>query len=224
MVYKIVDHKYRVIVESLIITIVIFIIGFSIGFYFENYRTDKIISSYQTDQINSLDVKLQDYYYQIMDSSSCSQAITQNLAFADSTYNTGIAIQKYDEANQITSDLSLEKKDYVLLDTELWLNTALLYQKCNHPFDIIVYLYAGNSPTDAVVAQQKIISNVLQDVKQDKGNKVILIPIAGDLGLGIVNLQESIYNVTSFPSIIINDKVVLQGYHSKENIESYLTA
>jgi len=32
----------------------------------------------------------------------------------------------------------------------------------------------------------------------------------------------NIYNVTSLPSIIINEKIVLEGFHTEEEIESYL--
>ncbi|MCH7567963.1 MAG: hypothetical protein IIA87_00945 [Nanoarchaeota archaeon] len=222
MVHKIVDNRYRIFVESLLITFIIFIIGFSVGFFVESYRTDKIIDSYRDYEVEALDLKLQNYYYQIMSRSSCDVAIEQNFIFADKLYNDGLIIERYEEASQITDNVEREKKRYVLLKTELWLNTLLLKEKCDNPFDTIVYFYTNDPSNNIVLSQQKIISNVLKDIKEDKGNSVILLPIAGDLGLESVDLQMRIYNVTSLPSILINEEILLEGFHTVEEIESYL--
>jgi len=209
----------------------IVIIGFSIGMYFEYNRSNSIIEQYKNYEVQSLDLTLQNYYYQTMDETSCQAAIKQNFIFADDIYAKGLLLEKYEEANQISSDLLLEKKRYVLLKTELWLNSILLKKKCNQPFDTVVYFYSAD-PSDVVsVAQQKIISNVLKTVKENEGNKIVLLPIAGDMQigdnsndppLGIVAMQERVYNVTKFPSILINEKILLEGFHTQEEIQSYL--
>ena len=78
MVHKIIDSKYRVFIDSALITILILIIGFSMGIFVESYRTDKIADFYKDYEIEALDLKLQNYYYQIMDQSTCEEAIEQN--------------------------------------------------------------------------------------------------------------------------------------------------
>ena len=197
-------------------------LGFSWGFYFENFRTNKIAESYKNYEIEALDLKLQNYYYQIMGQSSCKEAIEQNFIFADNLYYTGLEIERAEEANQITEDIIREKRRHALLKTELWLNTILLKKKCDNPFDTVVYIFAHDPKNNAKVSEQKILSNILKTVKENKGNKIILIPIAGDMNLGVVDLQKRIYNITYFPSIIINEKIVLEGFHTQEEIKSYL--
>ena len=214
--------KYKVFLESLVISILILMIGVFIGFFVESYRTAKIVEYYKDYEIQALDLKLQNYYYQIMNASSCQQAIEQNFIFADDIYNQGLVLEKYEEANQISDDLLREKKRYVLLKTELWLNSLLLKEKCGNPFDTIVYFYSGDPKSSGVIAQQKIISNVLKSVKEEKGNKVILLPIAGDLDLKAVELQMKIYGIKSLPSILINEKDILKGFNTEEKIISYL--
>ena len=221
MVYKM-SEKSRVFVESLVITLFVLMIGFSWGFYFENFRTNKIAESYKNYEIEALDLKLQNYYYQIMGQSSCKEAIEQNFIFADNLYNTGLEIERAEEANQITEEIIREKRRHALLKTELWLNTILLKEKCNNPFDTVVYIFAHDPKNNAKVSEQKILSNVLKSVKEIKGNEIILIPIAGDMNLGAVDLQNRIYNITYFPSIIINEKITLEGFHTVEEITSYL--
>ena len=222
MVYKIIGTKYWVFVEALVFTVLIFIIGFSLAMFIEFNRINTISQDYKNYEIETLDLKLQNYYFQIMDSSSCKQAIEQNFQFADDIYLKGLKLEQYEEANQLTDDLKIEKKRYVLLKTELWLNSLLLKEKCKDPFDTIVYLYSGDPSNNIAVAQQKVISNVLKDVKDDKGNSVILIPIAGDLELKSVELQMNVYNITSLPAILINEKKVIYGYSNAKDIEKYL--
>ena len=156
-----------------------------------------------------------------MDSAQCDKAIEQNFIFADKIYNTGLLIEKYEEASQISDLMTIEKKRYVLLKNELWLNSILLKKKCNNPFHTLVYVYA-QTKTSSKDAEQAAISDVLKQIKQEKCNKIILIPLAGDMGLDSVTMQLNIYNITYLPSIIINEKYVLQGYNKKEQIESYL--
>jgi phosphomevalonate kinase len=197
-------------------------LGVLIGFIIESDRTASVVENYKNNEISALDLRLQNYYYQTMDRGTCDLAIQQNFIFADKLYNEGLKLEKYEEANQITEDLLLEKKRYVLLKTELWLNTILLNDKCNDSFNTIVYIYSTNQHSSIVSTEQNIISNVLKEVKDDKGNSVVLIPIAGDLDLQIVDLQLRTYNISDFPAVLINEETILYGYHSKEEIESYL--
>ena len=224
MVYKIakLNNRHKVFIETLVLTLLILIIGFSLGFYVEYYRTRATIENYKFFEIESLDLRLQNYYYQIMDSVDCEIAIKENLNFADRVYDTGLRIEKYEEANELTGDLLLEKKKYVLLKTELWLNSLLLKKKCNNPFHTIVYFYSKDNSLPKE-AEQEAISNILKEVKEEKGNKVILLPIAGDLGLPSVDMQMRIYNITYLPSTLIDEEFILESFYNKEKITQYLS-
>lgn len=221
MVHEIVKSKYGVFVEALIFTLFVVIIGFFIGYYVEYLRTNSIEQSYKQYEIEALDLKLQNYYYQIMDSSSCNNAIEQNLIFADKIYNTGLTLERYENVNDLSKDILLEKERYVLLKNELWLNSILLKRKCNDSFHTVVYLYSQKTDTSKE-AEQAAIANTLKKVKEDYGNNIILIPLAGDLDLDSVTMQLKNYNIVYLPSVIIDEKTVLAGYASPEDIEKYL--
>ncbi len=221
MVYEIIKSKNKIFLDTLVITLALLIIGFSIGFFVESFRVQKINDYYRDFEIQALDLKLQNYYYQIMDEASCIEAIKQNFIFADEIYNTGLILEKYEKANQISSEILIEKKRYVLLKTELWLNSILLKKKCNESFHTIVYFYSRDY-NKAKEAEQKIISDILSMIKAEQGNKVVLLPIAGDLDIDSVTLQERIYNITYLPSIVIDEKYVLSGFVSEEEINQYL--
>ncbi len=222
MVHEIIRSKIGLFLEAGVLTLLILIVGFSIGFFVEQNRLNHILEDYKNFEVEALDLKLQNYYYQIMDSASCNEAIAQNLIFADKIYNQGLIIEKYEDAGELLkSSLLIEKKKQVLQKTELWLNSILLKKKCNNSFHTLVYLYT-QTPNSAKEAEQAAISKVLKEVKTEFGNKIILIPIAGDLGLDSVDLQRKVYNITSLPSILIDEKIALVGFQNKETIENYL--
>lgn len=223
MVHQIVklESKYRVFIETLILTLLILLIGFSLGFYVEYYRAKTIIDDYKYFEIDVLDLKLQNYYYQIIDSADCKTAIQENLNFADRIYEKGLAIEKAEESSELIDNIIIEKKKYVLLKTELWLNSILLKKKCNNPFHTVAYIYSQKKDL-AKQAEQDAISKTLEELKQEKGNNIILLPIAGDIDLPSVDMQLRIYNVTYLPSIIIDEKIVLESYHNIEELEKYL--
>lgn len=221
MVYKIIKGEHGVFFETLLITLVILLIGFFVGFFVEEYRTGKIADSYNQFDINSTDLRLQNYYYQIMSEASCDKAIKQNFIFADEIYETGLVLEKYEQASELSKDLLIQKKRYVLLKTELWLNSILLKEKCKKPFDTVVYIYS-QTPNSIKKAEQDSVSNTLRELKDEMKNQIILIPIAGDLGLEIVNLQLDVYNITYFPSVIINENYTLEGFHSLNEIKAVL--
>jgi len=222
MVHEIVKSKYRIFIETLFFTLLILLIGFLMGVLIEYSRTNRIISDYKDFEVRVIDLRLQNYYYQIMDESTCKEAINQNLIFADDIYDEGLLIQKYEDANELSDDILLEKKKYVLLKTELWLNSILLKKKCPKSFHTVVYVY---SQTEDLIkkTEQDSISNTLKKIKEERGNDIILIPIAGDLGLDIVETQLRVYNITYLPTILIDEKITLNGFQKEEDIKKYLT-
>tara|TARA_Y100000310_G_C20532552_1_gene739230 strand:- start:391 stop:1065 length:675 start_codon:yes stop_codon:yes gene_type:complete len=223
MVHKIIQSKYRIFIETLLLTLLILVIGFLIGIQVEQYRTNKIISNYKIFEVDALDLKLQNFYYQIMGKSSCNIAVEQNFIFADKIYNQGLILEKYEEANELSKDILLEKKRYVLLKTELWLNSILLREKCEGAFDTVVYIYSQNEGGEmGKKAEQDAVSNVLRSIKEERGNEIILIPIAGDLGLDSVELQMQVHKIDYLPSVIINELHILEGFKNKEEVELYL--
>ena len=214
-------HNTFVFFEALVITLILLLVGFSIGLYFESFRTNKIVQSYKNFEIDALDLKLQNYYYQILEEENCEIAFDENIAFADRLYNEGLIIQKYEDINQITEDLILEKKRYVLLKTELWLNSIILKGRCKKDFHTLVYIYS-NTPGQAKRAEQEAISNILKEIKEKRGNEVILVPIAGDMGLRAIGLQMKIFDIDYLPSVIIDEEHVFEGFHNIEDMEKFL--
>ena len=223
MVHEIKNYiKKRIFIDTLIISVCVLLIGFSAGFLLENYRTKLVERDYKLSEIDMLDLRLQQIYYSnFLDESSCDKAIQENLIFGDKIYLEGLKIEKYEEANQISESILLDKKKYVLLKEEFWANSVLLREKCNATFHTLIYFYSQED-SYKIKAKQSAISLFLKEIKIEYGNKVILIPIARDLGLSSINLVISANNVTEFPSILIDEKVKLSGKNIFTETKNYL--
>src|SRR3989344_5619085 len=105
MVYKIISGKYGVFVEALILTILIFLFGFSIGYFIEYGRLNNIVDDFKQQEVQSFDIRLQNDYLSSADNISCDFATEQNFKVADQIYDTGLLLERYEEANQITDRL-----------------------------------------------------------------------------------------------------------------------
>lgn len=223
MVHEIMKTRSRIFFEALVLTLLILVIGFSIGYYVESYRISNIQEQFQEFEISALDLRIQSDYFQNLNPSECNTALQENLNFADRIYNEGLTLERYETLNELRGNLLNEKKKYVLLKTELWLNSILLKEKCNADYHTIVYFYSQN-PDAVKEAEQAAISKTLKELKESYGNKIILLPIAADLGLSSVDTQINTYKVTYLPSILIDERVTLNGFHSKQEIENLLNS
>jgi len=221
MVYKVMQTRNKVFLETFAVTLMILIVGFAIGFFVESYRSNKIVQDYKSFEVESLDLKMQTYYLETLGISSCASAIRENFNFADRVYDEGLLIQKYEDESELNQNILLDKKRYVLLDEQLWINSIILKKKCNSSFHTLIYFYS-QSPNVINEAQQSAISKTLREVKEERGNDIILIPIAGDIGLPSVESQLRMYNVSYLPSMLIDEKIVLNGFNAKDEILKYL--
>jgi len=66
------------------------------------------------------------------------------------------------------------------LRTLLWINLIDIPDKCKKDVSVVVYLYEYKTEDLTEKATNRVWSKILFDLKQEMGNKIILIPIAVD--------------------------------------------
>tara|TARA_Y100000310_G_C20628418_1_gene787224 strand:+ start:997 stop:1671 length:675 start_codon:yes stop_codon:yes gene_type:complete len=209
--------------KALIFTIIIFVIGVYLGIVLEESRLGAVQEEFDDLVIRWGDLRLQSYYYQSIDEISCEEAIDENLKFGDRVYEDGLLLEEYEQANRLTDKLEFEKKKYNLLKTEFYINSLVLKDKCNANYDVLVYFYLDGTEDLDLGAQQSTVSRVLGEVKEQYGPNLILIPLAADMDISVINILLDSYNIESFPSIWLDSGVVLEGVHSLEDIISFLS-
>lgn len=206
--------------EALLLTILVFGIGLIFGIGIEESRLNDINEKYVQSEISLMDIVAFNSMI-TLENSSCDFLITSNLEFADKVYEEAKLLEKYEEAGKLTNDMIIAHKRYDLLRTFLWINAIKTSKICTENFNVVVYLYEYETADLAQKATQNVWSNVLFDLKQKEGSKIILIPIAADSGLASLDSLLNKYKVNKFPVVIVNDKIITE-LSSVNEIEQHL--
>jgi len=203
--------------KALVYTIIVFAIGVFFGYLLEENRVGKIEENFDTLVIDWDDAETQTSYYQTLDEEFCSFAVQQNFDFGDEIYEKGLQLDEYEAANRFLDRLDIEKKKYNLLKIKFYINSKIIKEKCNADYEYLFYFYLDDPNTD-IKEQQRVMSRVLGDVKNELGDEIILMPLAADMDLSVVEILKEKYGVQEYPTIVIKDSVRLTGVYTKEEI------
>ncbi|MBM3247612.1 hypothetical protein FJZ17_03695 [Candidatus Pacearchaeota archaeon] len=205
--------------EALIIAIFIFGSGMFFGYFLEMGRVSKILEVAQQIELDLLDVKIQDNLLSLSEI-NCKNIGEEIMVFADRIYNEAQTLERYEESSQLTSGVIMQHKKYDLLRANLFVNALKLSEKCDKQFLTLVYFYEYDTKSLNKKAEQDTFSKKIIEFKNIKGNDVLLVPIAGNINASSINYLIKEYNITSFPTILINevDKITtLEGLNKLED-------
>lgn len=214
------NQKY-IFLWALVVTLVFFNMGIFFGYMLESSRVDKINEFYVESEMDLLDEKIQSDALDIVDL-NCEDAINANILFADKIFSDAQKIQRFEDANKFNKDIIFQHKRFDLLRTLFWMNSIKIKGKCNANYQNVVYFYKYNEPTIEQKAKQEVFSRILSDLKQEEGNKIMLIPISGDNNSTSVALLMKKYGIKVLPTILIDESTKVEQLESKEEIEKYL--
>ncbi|MBT96966.1 MAG: hypothetical protein QF567_02540 [Candidatus Pacearchaeota archaeon] len=217
---KMLKSQKHVFWEALFVTILIFGIGIFLGVVLENWRSEKISEMYLISDLNLLDVKVQTQILDLEDL-NCKEAIIKNIEFGDKIYEDARTLSRYEGANRLTNYIIQEHKKYDLLRTLFWINSIKIKEKCGKDFHTIVYLYDYMSEDVGQRNKQNVFSKYLEELKDDYGNKIILIPIARNMDLISVELLTKNYGVKG-ASVIVDESLIVTELEDLSEIEEYL--
>ncbi len=216
----------NVFLKSAIITAIIFFIGIYLGTWLDSNRLQEIKTSLSQNEVDLDDIRLQSIIFQssLGSKTFCNAAFKSNLDLNGKAYDQWVKIEEYEKSNRFdTSSLTLEKIRYNLLQLQFWVNSINIKNECNTNYSNVVYFHLGEEPiSDSVRIEQSTLWTMLQEIKTQCGDKIMLIPLQTDLNIGSINLVLENYNVTQMPAVLINDKTVLYGLHQKSEILGYL--
>jgi hypothetical protein len=204
----VVTQNKTVFVQSLIVTIIVFLIGLAIGFVIESNRIDKTQLALINSEISLLDEQIRNLNIETFNV-SCDLAVSSTFEFADRIYAEAQLLEKYDSSSKFTDELKIIHKRYDLLRTLLWTHSIEIKEKCPQQFHTVVYLFDYGTEEINQQAKQTAISRMLVDIKEAYGNSVLLIPIASNLNLESINLIKSKYGISETPAIIIDENKVI---------------
>ncbi|MCX8190671.1 MAG: thioredoxin family protein [Candidatus Aenigmarchaeota archaeon] len=211
-------EKDNIYVKSLVISIFIFLSGMMFGILIDNYRISHIRKSLMSDIIFWDDSIFLTRLKELYGEGFCSEALELNLLYNQKIYERGKEIEEMIKLNRFAPEMREELRKYTLMQVKFWLDSRDLKEKCNFTYKNVLYLQEFFAKEQEVRLRNKVQSNIMLDVKERCGNKILLIPINMDLNLTTVDVIKLRYNVTRSPTIIIDDKIVLEGIVSLQDL------
>lgn len=211
----------KVFLKTFALTLVVFIIGFYAGIFFDNLRLEDVKS--RLTEIDNLwnDARLlQSYIQRLSDnkSSYCNFLLEENLKAGDKIYEEGSKVEEYEKTNRFTPALAVEKERYALLDLQFWLNSIDLKKACNATYSTVIYFYSQYNKT----VEQDFQDRVLWDLKQKCGPQIIYITFPADMEITTIEVIKNIYNIQKIPAILINESIVLNSPITMKDLEKYV--
>ena len=215
------NNNKRIFLEAFFLALAIFIFGLFLGFLIESRNVSKINQYYADSEASFMDALA---FSNLVENNnfSCNSLVSSDVRFADRIYNESRLLDRYEKEQGLTSTIDTLHKKYDSLRTYLWISSSKTLKKCKQNISLIVYLYKFHDATIEKKAEQKSWSSLLLELKRREGNKIILIPIATDSNLSSLDLLIKKYNVTKFPSIIINDNITISNLVNINKIQKII--
>jgi hypothetical protein len=208
---------YRVFWQAFLLAVTFMVVGLYLGITLEQGRLTEINDYYIQSEVSLIDILALE---NLVDSSSlnCEDLKSANIALLDRVYEEALLLDEYETAGRITDGITSLHKKYDVLRAYLWINSINIKRECNDNFDTLVYFYNYEETDLTKKAEQNVWSKLLSEIKAEKGDSVVLIPIAADTGLESINAMLNAYGVESFPSVIVNEDVVIDRIVQKDYI------
>ena len=207
--------------QALVVAVFIFGFGLMAGFFLESYRADVVQDTLLGSEISVLDEQLRG---RVVDNFNVScTLVEENLVeFADRIYFEARNLELLDGSTKFTNSLFILHKRYDLLRAFLWSESIKYKSECDTDFNTVVYIYEYETEDNEKKARQSFYSRLLLDLKKKHPDEVLLIPIAGDMGLSSVDLILDGYDVEKLPVIIINEEHFFDDIVTLEELENVI--
>jgi len=220
MALKRLESKKHVFWQAFFLTMLFFFLGLILGIYLEQTRVDNTNIAFYQSESSLYDsfalVKLSEN-----PSVSCEDLKSASVDFADQIYEEAKNLEKFDKSNKLTNSLKVVHRKYDLLRTLLWMNIISFKENCGE-INTAVYLYEYDNENIEIKSKQIVWSRILEDLKNERGDDLILIPIAVDQNLVSLDYLIKTYGIKDFPAVILNEKNIFYEHKTVKELEKYL--
>jgi len=214
------ENKKHVFWQAFFLTLMFFFLGLVLGVYLEQIRADNTNIAFYESESSLYDSfalgKLSENPLV-----TCEDLESASVTFANQIFEEAKELERFDSSNKLTDSLKVLHRKYDLLRTLLWMNIVETKNKCGQ-INTAVYLYEYDADDVESVAKQLVWSRILEDLKDEKGDDVILIPIAVDQNIVSLDYLVKTYGITEFPAVILNEETIFYDHKTVEEIGEFL--
>ena len=213
------EGKKRIFWDAFLLTLVVFLAGLFLGISFESSKVAQINEYYANSEIFLMDILALNNMIGL--EKNCNLLADANLKMADKVYEEALLLEKYSDSEKLAQAMDLAHKRYDLLRTFLWIDSINIKNKCNSNFSTVVYIYEYKTKDLVKKATQNVWSKILYELKQNKGDKIVLIPIAGNNDIESLESLKRKFEISNLPVVIINEKNLITKLESVGELERY---
>lgn len=215
--------KYPVFIQALALTIVVMLIGMYSGILLEQNRYNEVNEYFVDSEVMLIDVMSLNSLLNSNANVSCVDLKEANVRLLNKVYEESIVLDEYETSGRMNSDLLKPvHQKYDVLRSYLWMNAIQIKNRCDSEFNTLVYLYNYSEEDLNKNAEQNVWSKVLYEIKQEKEDDVLLIPIAYDTELITLEALMDNYEIESLPVVIVNEETVFRKLSEKEDVLAVL--
>ncbi|MFH1520836.1 MAG: hypothetical protein ABID61_04275 [Candidatus Micrarchaeota archaeon] len=208
--------SWPIYIAAFVFTLLIFAIGIYVGHMVDLSNVSDL--SGQVSQISQRVNSLHLLFLMDENSSAFCPVFKDELNFLDSEMETiGHKLSFLEERKNVL-DVKL-KKEYFLLEAESYLLSQKLNLLCHDNTTLLVYFYSNTNCSTCNAQGGNILDARDEVVKQNKNIK--LYSFDGDLGSTVANALKLKYNITSYPSIVV-DEQLYSGLRSRDDLVKLL--
>ncbi len=195
----------------------LFIIGILIGSAITATKVENMINTREELRLEMLDLELQGA---LAEQNPCGNYVVYGLGEKLDDLGTRLTMLE-DQLGKSDSRVIELKQPYTLLMIQHYILIKKRVEKCNENYHIALFFYS-NKPE--FVEDSKKQGFVLSYLAKKYGyEQVKVYSLDVDLNMGVVNTLKEMYNVSTVPTTVFNDKVY-SGYHESEEFEKEFIA
>lgn len=209
-------RKQRYIVAG-IITLIIFLLGFSLGLVFENKRVDYVNNVYEDNTLELTSSQVQyDYIKRLVNEEDCQVVFDIYHSSLEELDETTKRVESYAINEKInTGEFDRLKRKYVLSQLKYYMLGDDIHKTCpNLDIATVLYFYGTQADCPDCESQSFVLDYVKRKFKQAS---LIFAFNAEDTNERGVDLLISSFRISELPAVVVNGKVY-QGLTETQTI------
>lgn len=207
----------KLIINSAIITTVVFLIGLFVGYQLDNLRTGDVLENLQQSELDTQSFITEQEFFENFGGYKCEIAQFRLNTLSKRLGELGYNLVKYEKRSVFKEgDYEYFLRKYFLEEIRAYVLFNQLKEECKLNDTLILYFF---DPEDAQSERQGKVLDVL--VKKYDGVSVFSLNFNydGDTMLNNIKLH---YNITKTPTMIINRINKIDDFIALEDLEAIL--
>lgn len=206
--------------KAAILTIIVIALAFLMVKQIDDARQKTLEQTIKNVAFETESNRLLNKYEQVMGEEGLCEIMNSTFweIAKERTYSLGERIQNYEKSNTFGDQYEQIKREYFVSLTDLYLTEFENKKRCKN-FDnkILAFFYSEGTGCTECSAQNSILMSI---APRCPNVRIFAFPVNTDYPF--LKLLVSRYNINQTPSIIIEDKIRIEGLQSAEQIISKL--